>query len=79
MAKAIRGHNLGAMVAIALLAALLLLGAAVFAVGLASTTGARVERPAIGADRAVGSSVTRDPNIERHAEVVARYNQDDLR
>jgi hypothetical protein len=106
MAKAIRGHNLGMMVAIALVAALLLTVGLVFMVQRATTTGDRVERPAIGADRAnpgaavpgtgdfygdgwnnyghdtehaAGSSVFRDPNIEGHAELVARRNQGTLR
>lgn len=73
MAKAIRGHNLGTIMAIALLAALLLLVAAVFAVRLVSTTGDRVEGPAIGADRSGGSSFTRDPYLDNHAGVVNRY------
>jgi hypothetical protein len=73
MAKAIRGHNLGTMVAIALLAALLLTAGLVLVVQRATTTGDRVESPAIGADGAKGPSITLDPKIERHAEVVALY------
>jgi hypothetical protein len=78
MAKAIRGHNLGMMVRIALVAALLLTAGLVFVVQQTTTTGDRVESPAIGADRANSSSITRDPNIERHAEVVARYHNGTL-
>jgi hypothetical protein len=73
MAKAIRGLNLGNTVAIALLAALLLMVGLVFAVQQATTTTDRGERPAIGADRAGGSSFARDPYVERHAAVVSRY------
>ena len=32
-----------------------------------------------GHDGAKGGTLTRDPLIERHAEVVARYHQDSLR
>lgn len=65
--------------AIALVAGLLLTAGLVFVVQRATTTGERVERPAIGTDGAKGPSITLDPNIERHAEVVARRNQGTLR
>jgi hypothetical protein len=74
MSKAIRGHNLGATMAMVLIAALLLLAAAVFTVRQATTTGDRVGAPAISADRDGGSSFTHDPYIDRHAEVIARYS-----
>jgi uncharacterized protein (DUF2336 family) len=66
------------MVAIALLAALLSLVAAVCVAQLASTSGVSVERPAISADRGGKSSFTRDPYINRHAELVARYSDSPL-
>jgi hypothetical protein len=76
MAKAIRGHNLGTALAIALLAALLLLIASVFVVWQATTTGEGSGTPAISANRDGGSSFARDPYIERHAAVVARFRAD---
>jgi hypothetical protein len=77
MAKAIRGHNLGTALAMVLLAALLLLIASVFVVWQATTTGDRSGTPAISADRdGGGSSFARDPYVDRHAAVVARYRAD---
>ena len=76
MSKAIRAHNLGPMVAILLLAALIILVVLVFMARQAKTTTDRITRPAISADRAKGSSFDRDPYIDRHAEVVARYHHD---
>jgi hypothetical protein len=73
MAKAIRAHNLGAKVTIALLAALLVVVGLVFAVQLTTTTGEGSGTPAMSADRAGGSSFARDPYVERHAAVVTRY------
>ena len=78
MAKAIRGHNLGTKVPIALVAALLLVGL-VFVVRQTATTGDRIETPAMSQDGAGGSSFNRDPDIEHHAEIVARHNRGDLR
>ena len=79
MAKAIRGHNLGTTVAIALVAALLLLVGLVFVVRQTAMTGDRIGTPAMSQDGAGGSSFNRDPVIERHAEIVARHNRGDLR
>jgi hypothetical protein len=74
MAKAIRAHNLGTKVAIALLAALLVVVGLVFAAQLTTTTGDVT--PAMSAERAGGSSFARNPYVERHAAVVARYRAD---
>ena len=79
MAKAIRGQYVGRTMAILLLAGLLVLAASMFVVWHAATIGDRVNTPAISTSRDGGSSVARDPAIERHAEVVARYNQDNPR
>ena len=68
----IRGHELKAMAAMALLALVLLLAVA-FAVWTASTTSDRGGNPAIRATSAGGSGIARDPYIERHAEVVASH------
>ncbi len=76
MAKAIRGHHLGTALAIVLLAALLLLIASVFVVWQVTTTGEGQGTPAMSADRSGGSSFARDPYIDRHAAVVARYRAD---
>jgi hypothetical protein len=76
MSKAIRAHNLGPMVAILLLAALIMLVVLVYMVRQAKTTTDRIERLAISADRAKGSNFDRDPYIDRHAEVVARCHHD---
>ena len=73
MAKAIRGHNLGARVAIALLAVLLMLVGLGFVAQQIVSTREGSGTPAISADRAGGSSFTRDPYVERHAAVVNRY------
>jgi len=78
MDKAIRAHNLGATVAIIMIAALLVVGL-VFAVELTTTTGEGSGTPAMSADRAGGSSFARDPYVERHAAVVARNNRGTLR
>jgi len=61
MSKAISARNLGPMVAILLLAALIMLVVLVFVVREAETTNDRIERPAINADRAKGSSLDQDP------------------
>jgi hypothetical protein len=69
MAKAIRAHNLGAGVTIALVAGLLVLVGLAFAVRQAVTTGELDLR----ATSAQGSGIANDPFIGRHAEVVATY------
>ena len=71
--KAIRGYNLGTMVPISLVAVLLLVVGLVFVVRQTATTGDRIETPAMGQNGAGGSGLTRDPFIEHHAEVAARY------
>jgi hypothetical protein len=83
MNTTIRGHNLGATVVIALLAVLVLLTVAlVYALRPLPTTGHGDATPAhrtIGADGARGSTIDKDPNIERHAEVVQRLGEGSLR
>lgn len=72
MSKAIRTHNPGVKAEIALiLVSLVLLAALAFTLPPTATTG----DPAIRATSAKGSSVTNDPYVDRHAEVVARYHQ----
>jgi hypothetical protein len=60
--------------AILLLAGLLVLAASMFVVWHAATTGDRVDTPAISTNRDGGSSVARDPNVDRHAQLPARYH-----
>jgi hypothetical protein len=79
MSKAIRGHNLGATVAMALIVGLLLLVGLVFAVHQATVTSDQAGTPAISSDGQGGPDLSRDPYIERHAEVVARYHQNGRR
>jgi hypothetical protein len=83
MNTTIRGPNLGVTAVIALLAATVLLTAAlVYALGPLPTTGHGEATPAhraIGADGARGPTITKDPNIERHAEVVQRLGNGSLR
>lgn len=76
MARAIRGHDLAATVAMVMIAALLVLVALVFVVQQTATTSYRSGTPMIGADRAGGSSFAHDPYVNRHAEVVTRYQAD---
>lgn len=65
MNTTIGGHNFRAMVAV------------VFAVQTAAKTSGG--NPAMRARSAGGSSITEDPYIDRHAEVVARYHEGSLR
>ena len=74
MARAMRGHNLGATAAIALLIMLLLMVGLVFVVQRATMTGDQIERPTIGASRAGGPSFARDPYVKHHAGVVTHYH-----
>jgi hypothetical protein len=78
MNTTIRGHDLRARVVMALLAVLLLLSVAlVFALQPAPTTSDR--DPAMSAGGKGGSSLTEDPDLERHAEVVERLGNGSLR
>ena len=78
MTQTIRGHNPKVMVATVVLAVLILLMVALaFMLQPAATTDA--SKPAMHATSAGGSSITHDPYIDRHAEVVARYHQGSLR
>jgi len=80
MSQTIRGHNPKLTRVIALLAVLVLMVVALASVlQPAATTGA--SNPGIHAmSSAGGSSFSQDdPYIERHAEVVARYQQGSLR
>jgi hypothetical protein len=83
MNTTIRGHNLGATVVIALIAVLVLSTMAlVYALWPVSTTSLGEATPAnraISADGARGSTITKDPNIERHAEVVQHLGNGSLR
>jgi hypothetical protein len=72
MSKAIRANNLGARVAVVLICALLLLGAAAFVWQQAATTSEPDVR-ATSAEGDRGSGITNNPAIARHAEVVAAY------
>jgi hypothetical protein len=83
MNTTIRGQNPRLTRVIALLAVLLLLTIAlVFALPSAPTTSdSDVSRAnqAMSADDTGGSTITKDPNIERHAEVVERLGNGNLR
>jgi hypothetical protein len=83
MNTTIRGHNLRATVVMALLALLVLLTVAlVYTLRPVPTTSHGDGTPAhraIGADSARGSTITKDPYIERHAEVVERLGNGRLR
>jgi hypothetical protein len=83
MNTTIRGHNLRAWVVIALLAVLLLLAVAlVYTLRPVPTTSPGDANPAhraMSADGARGSTIDRDPYIERHAEVVERLGNGSLR
>src|SRR5215210_4588297 len=73
VSKAIRAHNVGTTVAMVLLAVLvILLVALAFALRSVPTSGDREANPAKHAMSAGGSTITQDPYIERHAEVVQR-------
>jgi hypothetical protein len=74
MSKAIRAHNFGAMAAMVLLIALLIV-LVTLAPALRSepTAGERASSPAghtLSAGDPGGTTITQDPNIERHAEMV---------
>jgi len=80
MTQTIRGHNLKVTLAMVLIVVLVLLVVALASMMQpAATTGA--SNPGIHAmSSAGGSSFSQDdPYIERHAEVVARYQQGSLR
>jgi hypothetical protein len=83
MNTTIRGHYLRVTRMIALLAVMLLLAVAlVFALPSAPTTSDRdLSRAnhAMSAEDTGGSTITKDPNIERHAEVVHRSGNGSLR
>ena len=76
MNTTIRGNNLRAVTLMALLTVLVVVTVA-FAMQRVATTGG--DDPAIRTTSAGGSSLTEDPSIERHAEVVARYHGGSLR
>jgi hypothetical protein len=81
MNTTIRGHTFGVKVVMALLAVLLLLTVAVvFALQPAPTTSdANPAIHAMSADGKRGSISTQDPYLERHAEVVNRLGDGNLR
>ena len=78
MSQAIRGHNLRVtMVTVALAVVMLLVLTLVVVVQTTPTTGDRGGNPAnhaMSADGSGGSSITHDPSIERHVEVVASHH-----
>jgi hypothetical protein len=82
MNTTVHGHNLRATVVMALLAVTVLLTVAlVYAlrpVPTASHGDASPVHRAIGADGARVSTITEDPNIGRHAEVVERLGDRNL-
>ena len=73
MSQTIRGHNLRVTMVVAALAAMLLVLTLVVVVQTSPTTGGSANH-AMSADGSGGSSITQDPYIERHAEVVARHH-----
>jgi hypothetical protein len=82
MNRAIRTGNLKVTMGIVLLAGLLLMVTLVFVLQPATTTsnsGNNAGVQATSADSNGGSSLTHDPYIDRHAEVVARYHEGSLR
>jgi hypothetical protein len=82
MNRAIRTGNLKATMGIVLIAGLLLMVTLVFVLQPATTTsngGSNAGVQAPSADSNGGSSLTHDPYIDRHAEVVARYHEGSLR
>jgi cytochrome c oxidase assembly factor CtaG len=83
MNETIRGHNPKMMVVMALVAVLLVLTVAlVFALQPAATTSGRdasTTNQAMSAEDTGGSTITEDPYIERHAEVVERLGNGSLR
>jgi len=83
MNTTVRGHNLRATVMIALIAVLVLSTMAlVYALRPVPTTSHGDATPAnraMSADGTRGSTIDRDPNIERHAEVVQRLGNGSIR
>jgi hypothetical protein len=83
MSQAIRGHYLRRTMVIAALAVMLLALTLVVVVETTLTTSdrgdANLANPAMSANGGAGSSVTYDPYIERHAEVVQRLGGGSLR
>jgi hypothetical protein len=83
MNTTIRGQKLRVRVVMALLAVLVLLAVAVaYAVRPFPTTSHGDATPAhraMSADSTRGSTIDRDPNVERHAEVVQRLGNGSLR
>jgi len=77
MNKAIRTNNLRTTVGLALLAVLLLLVTLVLVLQPAVTTSDREDDPAIHAISADGSGF-KDPYINHHAQVIARYHEGSL-
>jgi hypothetical protein len=80
MSQTIRGHNLKVMMVTVALAVLLLLLTLVVVVEPAPTTSGSDGNPATYTmSGSGGSSITHDPNIERHAEVVEHLGNGSLR
>ena len=80
MNTTIGGPELKAMAAMALLALVLLVSVTLAVWTASTTTGGGADEPAmVRAASAGGSSIARDPDIERHAEVVASYHEGSLR
>ena len=77
MSQTMGGHAFKVTMVIALLAVLLLVLTLVVVVETTPITGDRGGNPAnlaMSADGSGGSSITHDPYIERHAEVVASHH-----
>jgi hypothetical protein len=72
MSQATGSHNLRVAM---MIAAVLLVLTLVAAVQTTSTTGGRDATPAISSDGNGSSSLSDDPYIERHAEIVARHSR----
>jgi len=75
MTQTMRGHNSKVtMVTVALAVVLLALTLVVVVHTSPTTSDSGSANPAMSADGSGGSSITRDPYIDRHTEVVARHN-----
>jgi hypothetical protein len=75
MSQTIGGRNLRVTMAIAALAAVLFVLILVAVAQTSPTTSdSGNANPAMSADGSGGSSITEDPYIDRHAEVVARHH-----
>jgi hypothetical protein len=72
------GRNLKTAAAMAQLVVLFLLAVA-FGVQQAATTDDRDGGPTMSATSAGGASLSDDPYIDRHAEIIARYHGGSLR